>query len=148
MGSKRGYRAAAAHLGWTHSSVVTIAKKHKWHRRALAYDSASNQLVPSDEINPQETLAFQHMVGTAMLDMGIKAIQLKNPGSIKTADAIKLVTAGAELQRKGAGVDRPDVQINFNGQSIDALNHILESLELEGSVVEETEDDSGEETGE
>lgn len=137
LGPKRTLRAVSRNLGVSYDTVKATAKKHSWLDRAKEYDLVCNELVPSDNaLAPSETLAFQYAVGTALLDLGIKAIKLKRPGDIKVTDAIKLVEKGADLQRKAQGLDTPGVSININTGNLDAVNDLIDVLE-----VNEVEDD-------
>lgn len=82
-------------------------------------------------MSPTETMAFQFAVGKAMLDLGIRAINLKSPNKIKVSDAIKLIDKGSELQRKAQGLDTPGVQINLNSKGFEAVQELLDFIEAE-----------------
>lgn len=103
-------------------------------------DVAANALVPTDvDMSPSETLAFQFAVGKAMLELGIRAINLKKPGTIKVADAIKLIDKGSDLQRKAQGLDSPNFQLNINSKGFEAVQDLVDMIE--GHVVAEGEDE-------
>lgn len=138
LGPSRTLRRLSTHLGISYDSVKMYSRSHKWVDRTKAYDGACNELVPSeDSLSPTETLAFQYAVGKAMLELGIKAINLKKPSSIKVSDAIKLIDRGADMQRKAQGLDTPGVNININSNSVDAVNELISMIE--GEIIEEDE---------
>lgn len=138
MGPSRSLRKIAAHLGISYDSVKAYSRQNKWVERSKEYDVACEPLVPSDQVlSPTETLAYQYAVGAAMLDLGIKAINMKKPGTIKTSDAIKLIDRGSDLQRKAIGMDQAGVNININHSSVDAVNELIEMIE--GEIVEDDE---------
>lgn len=144
MGPSRTLKRLAAHVGISHEQARQHSRKHKWVDRAKLFDQAANELVPTDiDMSLQETQAFQFAVGKAMLELGIRAINLKRPGSLSAKDAISLIKQGSDMQRKVLGLDNPNVQINITGGKsfgeIDALFDELEELE---SVAVEDEDES------
>lgn len=136
----RSYRMLATHLGLAESTVKSYARKFKWQERANAYDSACQRLTPQ-ELSPGETLAHQHAVGKAMIDLGISALSLRNPQDIKVREAVQLVKIGSELERKAIGADDSGIHISISGGAVDRLNEILGEIDLEAEEVIEEEDD-------
>lgn len=135
IGSERSYRITASTTGHSLSTIQSYARKHKWATRAKQYDMACLQLVPL-EASPSETLAIQYAAGKIMLDLGLQAIQLKDPRSIRMQEAIKLAKLGSDLQRTALGIDDGNTfNINLNGAGLDALNEIIG--EIEGFADEE-----------
>lgn len=136
LGPSRSLRKLSSHLGVSYDTVKIYSRKNKWVDRSKAIDIAANELVPTDvSMSPTETMAYQFMVGKAMLELGIKAINLKKPGTIKVADAIKLIDKGSELQRKAQGLDTPGVQINLNSKGFEAVQELIEFIE--GEAIED-----------
>lgn len=132
LGPSRTLRRVSSHVGISYDSIKGYSKQNQWVERSKLYDDACNSLVPTDEvISPSETLAHQYAVGKIMLELGFKAINLKKPGTIKVADAIKLIDRGAELQRKAQGLDQAGVNININHSSVDAVNDLISMIEAE-----------------
>lgn len=144
IGPSRSLRKLSSHLGISYDLVKTYNKKNKWLERAKSMDLAANSLVPTDiDMSPTETMAFQFAVGKAMLELGIKSINLKKPGTIKVADAIKLIDKGSELQRKAQGLDGPGVLININSKGFEAVEGLLNDIEgwaIQGGVTDDSED--------
>lgn len=139
MGPSRSLRKVSSHLGTSYDTIKIYSRNHRWVERAKAMDVAANGLVPADvDMSPTETMAFQFAVGKAMLELGVRAINLKKPGTIKVSDAIKLIDKGAEMQRKAQGIDSPGVQININGKGFEAVEEML----LEAFGEEMDDDDS------
>lgn len=137
LGPKRTLRTLSSHMGISYDTVKLYSRKNKWIDRSKSIDLAANELIPTDiTMSPTETLAFQYAVGSAMLELGIKAINLKKPGTIKVSDAIKLIDKGAEMQRKGQGLDQPGVNIHINSKGFEAVKQMLDE-EIEGWVVDE-----------
>lgn len=132
LGPSRTLRRISSHLGISYDTIKLFSRTNAWVERSKAYDLACNQLVPTEKaLSPTETLAFQYAVGQIMLDLGIKAINLKKPGTIKVSDAIKLIDRGADLQRKAQGLDNPNLNININTGSVDAVNELIDMIEAE-----------------
>lgn len=141
MGPSRSLRKIAAHLGVSYDTIKVYSRKNRWVERSKAMDVAANALVPTDiDMSPTETMAFQFAVGKAMLELGVRAINLKKPGSIKVSDAIKLIDKGAEMQRKAQGIDSPGVQININGKGFQAVEDMIQEIEALGEEIEEDDD--------
>jgi len=139
LGTRRSNRVLASHLGVSIQKVNAIARKNDWVARADAYDRACNELHPSaDDMSLEDTLAFQYAVGKAMLDMGVTALQLKNPASMRTADIVKLLQQGSEIQRKAAGIT-DTVSVKVESDAVSTINKLLEDI-IDLEVEEEDED--------
>lgn len=137
MGPSRSLRRVSNLTNVSYDTVKLYSRKNKWIDRSKAMDATASQLIPQDiDMTPTETMAFQFAVGKAMLDLGIKGLEFKKPGSIKVADLIKLIDKGSELQRKAQGLDGPGVQININSKGFEAVKQMLEE-EIEGSVIDD-----------
>ena len=134
---RRSVRKLAAHLGISADRVRSMSKKNDWIARADAFDRANNALTPA-ELSLEDTLAFQYAVGKAMLDLGISAMQLKNPASIKMNDVIRLLKEGSEIQRKAAGIN-DTVTLTVESNAVQKINSLLDELGV--YEVEAVEDD-------
>lgn len=144
LGPSRTLRKVSSHLGISHDSIKAYSRQNKWVERSKAYDIACNELVPTDQaLSPTETLAHHYAVGRIMLDLGIKAINMKKPGTIKPSDAIKLISEGSKMQRDAMGMNQAGVNININAGSVDAVNDLINDIEnaIEGEIVGEEEDE-------
>jgi hypothetical protein len=86
-------------------SWYEAARKYRWKERAAAWDAAQRterQRQRQEQIE-QEQEAFRKkriILGEFAWGLGFKGLKDKNPRSIKTADAIKLIEAGVKLQRE------------------------------------------------
>lgn len=139
LGPSRSLRKVSSHLGVSYDTIKLYNKKHAWMERSKAIDLAASSLVPTDiEMSPTETMAFQFAVGKAMLELGIKSINLKKPGTIKVSDAIKLIDKGSELQRKAQGLDGSGVTLNLNSKGFEAVHDLLSMIE--GEIVDADEE--------
>jgi len=136
LGPSRSIPKLASHLGVSRDTVKIYSRKNKWVERSKQLDIAANAFVPTDiDMSPTQTLAFQWTAGQIMLDLGVKAINLIKPGSIKVSDAIKLIDKGAELQRKAQGLDTPGMQISLNSKGFEAVEELFNRY-IEGEVVD------------
>lgn len=141
LGSRRTFRLLAANLGMPVDRARRMFKAYSWNERAEAYDAACNELVPTGDISIEETMAFQYMVGKMMLDVGIRALELKNPATMRTGDIVKLLHQGAEIQRRAAGVT-DTVNIKVESDAVRNINRLLDDIGMfEAEVVEEEDDE-------
>lgn len=139
LGPSRSLRKLSSHLGISYDTVKIYSRKNNWIARSKALDVASSEIIAGDiDMSPSETMARQYAVGQAMLELGIKALDFKKPGSISVANAIKLIDKGADLQRKAQGLDTPGVNIHFNSKGFEAVEQMFNDY-LEGEVVEDDE---------
>lgn len=136
LGHGRSLRQLAARLGISYDRVKTMSKKTDWESRSDLYDKACQSLTPT-ELSLEDTLAFQYAVGSAMLKLGIAALELKNPNLIKTSDVIRLLKEGSEIQGKAAGISNT-VTLKVESDSVAKINSLLDELGMiEGEAVEE-----------
>lgn len=136
LGRRRNYRLLASHLGMGVERIRAIAKRFEWNERADLYDRACNELV-AEAPDLEDTLAFQYAVGKAMLDLGVEALKFKNPASMRSADIIKLLKEGADMQRRAAGLN-DTVTINVQSEAVSKINTLLDELGvIEGEAVED-----------
>lgn len=142
MGIRRSYAAVSKEVGLPVQKVQALANHHNWQTRALAYDHAQQQLIVNvDNISLENTLAHQHAVGMLLLDYGIQAVQAKNPKLIKMGDAIKLLQAGADMSRKGAGYT-DTLKVSVDGESIQGVQALInELIDLPAEDVDEISED-------
>lgn len=138
--SRRSHRLLAAHLGIGIDRIRSAAKKNAWLERADQWDRASNDLTPI-ALSLEDTLAFQAMIGKAMLDMGIAALQLKNPGSMKTADVVRLLKEGSDMQRRAMGLN-DTVNVNIETNAVQKINSLLGEIGMIEAEAVEDDDDS------
>lgn len=94
--------------------VRDAAKKHAWADRAAAYDATVVEVTKAIDVDESEALAMQYAVGIAMMRLGVKAVQLKNPALIRMKDIRELMQQGAEMARRGAGI--ADLKIEASTQ--------------------------------
>lgn len=138
--SRRSYRLLAAHLGISISRIQAAARRNSWSERADQWDRASNALTPI-ALSLEDTLAFQAMIGKAMLDMGIAALQLKNPGSMKTSDVVRLLKEGSDMQRRAMGLN-DTVNVNIETNAVQKINSLLGEIGMIEAEAVEDDDDS------
>jgi hypothetical protein len=94
--------------------IRQAAQQHDWASRAAAYDRVVVEVSSHIDVDETEALAMQYAVGIAMMRLGVKAVQLKNPALIRMKDIRELMQQGAEMARRGAGI--ADLKIEASTQ--------------------------------
>lgn len=115
LGDVRDEGKVARFCGVPVSLVRRAATQHQWAERAAAYDATVIEVSKAIDVDETEALAMQYAVGIAMMRLGVKAVQLKNPALIRMKDIRELMQQGAEMARRGAGV--ADLKIEKSVQS-------------------------------
>lgn len=100
----RSEQKVARFCGVPVAQVRKAASRHEWSTRVAAYDAIVAQVSQQVSVDESEALAMQYAVGIAMMRLGVKAVQLKNPALIRMKDIRELMQQGAEMARRGAGV--------------------------------------------
>ena len=142
LGPRRNVKKLAFELGTTSDYYTALARRHSWKKRATAYDEACNNLVPgAEEMDVHDTNVWHFAVGKALIDLGVRAFEMKNPGQIRSADATKLIALGIKSQREATGQESGHVKVTVNTKSVEKLNEILEEIEIvEAEEVPEEQD--------
>lgn len=108
----------------------TAKKLHdtwRWEVRATLFDNDSMQLRPDPRMVDEEAaLAGQLVAAHSLLDLGLSALELKNPALIPVDKAIKLVEKGVEVQRRALG--QADLNVQFTVDDMTRVNRLLEDV--------------------
>ena len=108
----------------------TAKKLHdawRWEVRATLFDNDSMKLRPDPRLVDEEAaIAGQLAAATTLLDLGLSAIQLKNPALIPVDNAMKLVEKGVEVQRRALG--QADLNVQFTVDDMSRVNRLLEDV--------------------
>lgn len=128
--------------GFPPKTVRRVAEEWQWESRCIAFDNDSIALRPDPStMDDEAAIAGQMAAAQTLLDLGLNAIQLKNPSLISADKAIKLVEKGVEIQRRALG--QADLNVQFTVDDMSRVQKLLD--EINGDVfdvteVEETED--------
>lgn len=114
LGSQRTPTKVARRCGVPVKLVKDAASKWGWTRRAAEYDQAVRDVGRIAMKDEQEALQIQYEVGKELLRIGASAASLKNPALMNMNMVLKMLTEGAELVRRGAGV--ADIKVDMNTQ--------------------------------
>lgn len=120
--------------------IRKLMLKWHWEVRANAFDNDSLQLRPDPaSMDEEAALAGQLAAAQALLDIGLRAIEVKNPSLISTEKAMKLVSSGVEIQRRALG--QADLNVQFTVDDMTRVNRMLEDLDElgEGWVIDDAE---------
>lgn len=121
--------------------ISQLHKKWNWDPRALAYDEAALALRPDPRSMDEEaSIAGQLYASKALLELGLTALQLKDPSRIGVGKAMELVQAALKAQRAALG--EADVNVNVTSTDLSRVNELLLEIGIEDAeiVEEETED--------
>lgn len=139
LGVRRSLPLLQKNVGTNTVKLRNLSANNNWDTRVMAFDQAQQQLaIDYKHVSPEDTLAYTHAVGICLLDIGIQAIQAKNPSLIKMGDAVKMLQIGADMARKGAGFT-DTVRVQLEGESVQNINKLIEEITASGEVVEEAE---------
>lgn len=113
-----------------------------WQQRALSFDEAALQLRPETvNMNDEIAKAAHYAAGQIFIELGLTAMQLKDPSRIPVSKAAKLVEMGTDMQRKAIG--EADININITGQDMGRVHEAMRELGMEGfedaEIVDEDE---------
>jgi hypothetical protein len=114
LGESRELLKVAKLCGIPVKLIREAAARHDWTTRAAAYDKIVVEVSQAIDVDESEALAMQYAVGIAMMRLGVKAVQLKNPALIRMKDIRELMQQGAEMARRGAGI--ADLKIEASTQ--------------------------------
>lgn len=123
--------------------VKKLYVQWQWEDRARAFDADSIALRPDPaSMDDEAALAGQMAAATTLLELGLRAIELKNPSLIPVDKAIKLVEKGVEVQRRALG--QADLNVQFSVDDMSRVNRLIEELDgdvVDAEVVPDPEDD-------
>lgn len=110
--------------------VKKLFNEWQWEARARAFDNDSIALRPDPTtMDDEAALAGQLAAAQTLLDLGLKAIELKNPSLLPADKAIKLVEKGVEIQRRALG--QADLNVQFTVEDMSRVNRMLEELDID-----------------
>lgn len=104
LGDKRTVAKAAKRCGVATAVLKEASIKHDWKNRAEVYDKELQKLATTMIADETEALAVQWEAGRMLLKFGITALEYRNPHLLKMKDIRDVITSGAEMVRRGAGV--------------------------------------------
>lgn len=103
--------------------IRKLMDEWRWEARANAFDNDSLQLRPDPTSMDEEVaLAGQMSAAATLLDLGLRAIEVKNPALISADKALKLVEKGVEIQRRALG--QADLNIQFTVDDMTRVNRL------------------------
>ncbi len=99
----------------------------RWEDRAIAFDNDCLALRPNPaNMDEEAALAGQMAAASMLLDIGLRAIEMKNPSLISADKALKLVEKGVEIQRRALG--QADMNVQFTVDDMTRVNKLLADL--------------------
>jgi hypothetical protein len=135
LGPDRTIAKLSNQIGIKATTIAGISQQNSWQKRSVAYDEMVLKLRPSlDKVTVENSREAQLVAGRILLDLGLKSIELKNPSLISIDQATKILTAGAELERKALG--EADVRVEISGNDMSRVQNLIEELELDAESVE------------
>lgn len=122
--------------GFPQAAVRKLWREWSWEDRSRAFDNDSMALRPDpSNMDDEAALAGQMAAASALLDLGLSSIQIKNPSQIPVDKALKLVEKGVEIQRRALG--QADLNVQFDVSDLSRVNKLLE--EFGGDMIEDAE---------
>lgn len=119
--------------GFQQRVVKRVFESQQWESRARDFDNDSMNLRPDpSNMDEEAALSGQMAAATTLLELGLTAVQLKNPALIPAGTALKLVEKGVEIQRRALG--QADLNVQFTVDDMTRVNRILD--ELDGDIVD------------
>jgi hypothetical protein len=119
--------------GFQPKLVKRVFAQQQWETRARDFDNDSMALRPDpSSMDDEAALAGQMAAASTLLELGLNALQIKNPSLINADRAIKLVEKGVEIQRRALG--QADLNVQFDVSDFSRVSKLLE--ELDGNVVD------------
>lgn len=112
LGESRTIDKVARLCGVPIKLVRAAALEHAWITRAASFDAACMEVARAAATDEKMALSMQYEVGIAMMRLGVKAVQLKNPALIRMKDIRELMQQGAEMARRGAGVADLNIEVD------------------------------------
>lgn len=101
-----------------------LLERHEWETRAVAFDNAALALRPDPRTMDEEAaITAQVAASQILLDLGLRAIELKNPALISVDKASNLIKSAIELQRKALG--QADLTVHVTGEDMSRVNELI-----------------------
>lgn len=108
-----------------------------WEVRANAFDHDSRSLRPDPTVLDDEAaLAGQLAAASTLLELGLSALQLKNPALIPVDKALKLAERGIEIERRARG--QADLNVQFTVDDMTRVNRMIGEI-LDEDEIEDAE---------
>ena len=107
--------------------VKRVFEDQQWETRTRDFDNDSLALRPDpSSMDDEAALAGQMAAANTLLELGLNAIQLKNPSLISADKALKLVEKGVEIQRRALG--QADLNVQFTVDDMSRVNKLMGDL--------------------
>lgn len=115
--------------GFPPKTVRKVAEQWQWESRCVSFDNDSIALRPDpSSMTDEAAIAGQMAAAQTLLDLGLSAIQLKNPSLISADKAMKLVEKGVEIQRRAMG--QADLNVQFTVEDMSRVHKLLDELDV------------------
>lgn len=133
--SSRNMRNLSRRISVPSTRLSFLSKKWNWINRAAAFDNASLALRPDPtSMDEEASLAAQLAASAALLDLGLRAIELKDPSRIPVTKANELVKSALEIQRRALG--EADITVQVNHDDLKRVNDLIGDLIEDAEVIE------------
>ena len=135
LGHDRTFARLASQVGLSVDTIKNTSQANGWQSRVSAYDDMVLKLRPSvQEITVENSREAQLVAGRILLDIGLKAVESKNPTLISIDQATKILQAGAEMERKALG--EADLKVEISSNDMTRVQNLIEEMELDATDVE------------
>ncbi len=133
--SSRGIGNFLRRTSYPAKQIRKLMVEWHWEVRATAFDHDSLQLRPDpSSMDEEAALAGQMAAATALMELGLSALELKDPSRIPVDKAIRLAEKGVEIQRRALGM--ADLNIQFDAADMRRVQLLLDELGVEAVDVE------------
>jgi hypothetical protein len=101
-----------------------LMKDWSWDERAIAFDHDSLLLRPDPSaVDEEAAIAAQLAAASTLMELGLRAVELKNPALLSADKALKILEKGVEIQRRALG--QADLNIQFTTDDLGRVNKLL-----------------------
>lgn len=115
LGNARSYQAVADHFGVSKRTVTATAAREKWQAQLEAAQSKSREQAGQRFADTLQQANERHVkLGRFLQSQGIEAV--KNAGALSSADGIRAIKAGVEIELRGLGE-----KTDSSGQDIEII---------------------------
>lgn len=109
LGNARSYQAVADHFGVSKRTVTATAARQKWQAQLEAAQAKSREQIGQRFAETLEQANERHVkLGRFLQSQGIAA--LKNAAEMSSADGIRAIKTGVDIERQGLGEQIDPVQ--------------------------------------
>ena len=141
--SSRNLANLQRRTGFPPAVTRKLVGEFHWEVRATAFDHDSRNLQPDPRaLDEEAALAGQLAAASTLLELGLNALQLKNPALIPVDKALKLAEKGIEIERRARG--QADLNVQFTVEDMTRVNKMIGDVlgdEIEDAEIVSVDED-------